>query len=244
MNPENLHNPSEPHPMPSLDRLTAALRRTAVLAPLALLLAACGGGGSADAGNTNTYNLDAAISRALRNGVAFTGLSGSLNGVALTMALSYTPQADGAFEGITRRVVRETVTITSGGVSETSIASQFFSTDPYLAHGSIENDGSLVVLTPTGSLPTAARVGDSGPLHEGVVYLNLVKQAVTGTSRMTWSLDADTATTALACLRSVETTKGDPLPVTGAQCFRINTAGDVLGAVVTVTEGNTSVSFR
>ena len=54
MNPENLLNPTEPHPMPSLDRLTAALRRTAVLAPLALLLAACGGGGSADAGNTNT----------------------------------------------------------------------------------------------------------------------------------------------------------------------------------------------
>lgn len=222
-----------------------SLRRLAApLLALTALLGGCGGGGGDSATSEATYNLDAAISRALQAGVAFTGLTGSLSGVSFTLAMSYTPQADATFEGALRRVVRETVTITGGGQSQTTVARQFFSTGPYVAQGAIDDDGTYTVLTSAGNLPTAARVGDSGPLHTGTEYVDATKSTVTGTTRMTWSLDADTATTALACLRSVETSTGDPQPITGAQCLRINTAGEVLGAVVTVSQGSTSITFR
>jgi hypothetical protein len=87
-------------------------------------------------------------------------------------------------------------------------------------------------------------VGDSGPLHTGTEYADATKTTVTATTRTTWSLDPDAAGTALACLRTVSTSPGDPLPINGAQCFRINSAGDVLGAVVTVAQGANSITFR
>ena len=211
---------------------------------LAALTACGGGGGDGGSTNTSTYNLDAAVSRALQNGMSQTGLTGSFGGVTFTASWSYTPQADQVFDGTLRRVARETVTIAGGGTSQTSVASQFFTTGPFTAVGTLEDDGTLTVFTSTGSLPTAARVGDSGAFNTGISYANAARTIVTATARTTWSLDADSDTTALACLRSVVTETGSATPLTGAQCFRINTAGDVLGAVVTVQQGDINLTLR
>lgn len=222
-----------------LRRCAAAL----VCPSLLVTLVACGGGGGSP-GNTGTYNLDAAITRALQGGVQVTGLTGSLNNVGFTLSMAYTPQSDAVFEGTLRHAVRETVTISGGGTTDTTTATQFFATGPYAGLGAIDSDGSVTVMTPTGSLPTAARVGDSGVLGTGVDYTDASKQTIASTARMTWSLDADTESTALACLRSVINEVGSSTPLTGAQCFRINTAGDVLGAVVSITQGGLSITFR
>lgn len=230
-------------PVPLLRRHIAARAATFVAVPALALLAACGGGGGS-AGNTNTYDLDTAISRALRSGVQVTGLTGSLNGTGFTLSMAFAPQPDAVFEGTTRHAARETVTIAGGGQSETVITTHYFAIGPYAGHGSVDSDGAVTVQTSTGRLPSAARVGDSGVLNTGVEYADSSKQQIVSTSRMTWSLDADTDSTALACLHSDMTEVGSATPLTGAQCFRINTAGDVLGAVVTVAQGDLRITFR
>lgn len=230
-------------PVPPLRHRLAARAAHFVAVPALALLAACGGGGGS-AGNTNAYDLDAAITRALRSGVQVNGLTGSLNGTGFTLSMAYAPQPDAVFEGSTRHAARETVTIAGGGQSETVVTTHYFAAAPYAGHGSIDGDGALTVQTPTGRLPAAARVGDSGLLNTGVEYADSSKQQIVSTSRMTWSLDPDTDSTALACLHSEVTEVGSATPLTGAQCFRIDTAGDVLGAVVTVAQGDLRITFR
>ncbi len=230
--------------MPSLDRLPTILRRTAGLAALTLLLAACGGGGSADAGNTNTYDLDSAISRLLLNGPPAASLTASFSGVQFSLSQSYVRLADASFEGALRQALRETTTIIGGSENQTVVSTMYFSTNPFVDHGSVEQDGARSVLTPTGNLPSFARVGDSGPLNTGTSYTDASKQVITATVTNTWSLDADTATTALACLRSVIRQVGAATPITGAQCWRIDTAGNVLGSQVTIGFNGNTLQFR
>ncbi|MES2717026.1 MAG: hypothetical protein V4795_14750 [Pseudomonadota bacterium] len=230
-------------PSLSLARLPAALRRCLAITTLPLLLVACGGGGGS-AGNTNSYNLDGAISRAMQTGVQVSGLTGSLGGVGFTLALSYVPLADAPFEGTQRHAVRETVTISGGGSTETTVATNYFSTGPYVDRGSLDTSGALLVRTSTGNLPTAARVGDSGPLNTGISYADASKQVIEATTSTTWSLDADTDSTALACQRTVINEVGSATPITGVQCWRINTAGDVLGSEVSISVNGSILQFR
>lgn len=217
---------------------------TAAATGLAVLLSACGGGSSGDAGNTNSYNLDAAITRALVNGVAVDGLAGSFGGVDFTLSMAYAPLPDAVFEGAIRKAVRQTVTITGGGKSQTIRAVIYFGVAPYADAGTVTDDGSVEVAVPGGTLPTAARVGSSGPLSTSTTFADATKRVVVATTTTTWSLDVDTDTTALGCLRADMREPGVPAPIAGRVCFRINTAGDVLGGLVVVNSDGITIEFR
>ncbi len=211
---------------------------------MAMLLSACGGGGSGDAGNTSTYNPDAAITRVMAGGVQVNGLTGSYGGVAFTLSLAYTPLPDAVFEGASRKAVRQTVTVSGGGRTETTSGFVYFSVSPYADAGGRDDDGSVDVAVPTGTLPTVARVGSSGPLNTSTTYADASKRVIDATTTTTWSLDVDSASTALACLRSIVLETGAATPITGRQCFRIDTAGNVLGAVVVISGGGATIEFR
>jgi hypothetical protein len=235
---------AQPQPLRTLTRLSTRFGRAATLFGMVALLSACGGGGSADAGNTNNYNLDAAITRALVGGVQISGLTGSFGGVGYTLSLAYAPLPDAVFEGASRKAVRQTVTITGGGSTDTTSGVVYFGVSPYADVGTVADDGSVEVAVPTGTLPTVARVASSGPLSTSTTYADATKRVVDATTTTTWSLDADSDTTALACLRVDSRETGVATPVSGRLCFRINTAGDVLGAVVVVSSGGNSIEFR
>ena len=230
--------------MPTSFRPSTWLRRSAAPASLCLLLTACGGGGDGDAGNTNVYNLDTAITRALQDGLQINGLTGSANGVSFTLSMTFTPQPDAVFEGVLRKAVRQTITISGGGSTTTTTGIAYFGTQPYVDAGAVYDDGGVDVAVATGQLPTAARVGSTGPLSTTVSYANATKQRIDATGTTTWSLDADGSSNALACLRSELRETGSTAVITGRQCFRINTAGAVLGTVLSVNLGGTSIEFR
>ena len=208
---------------------------------LAVLLSACGGGGS---GNTSSYNLDAAITRAMVNGFAVDGLTGTFGGIGFTLSMAYTPLPDAVFEGASRKAARQTVTITGGGSTQTTSAVVYFGVAPYADVGTVTDAGSVEVAVPGGTLPTAAQVGSSGPLSTSTTYADATKQVVVANTTTTWSLDVDTDTTALGCLRADMREPGVPAPIAGRVCFRINTAGDVLGGVVVVSSDGITIEFR
>lgn len=231
-------------PLRSLAPLRTRFSSAAAAAGMAVLLSACGGGGSGDAGNTNSYNLEAAITRALVNGVVVNGLTGNFGGVGFTLSMGYAPLADAVFEGATRKAVRQTVTITGGGNTQTTSAVMYFGVAPYADAGTVGDDGSVEVAVPGGTLPTAAQVGSSGALSTSTTYADATKRDIVATTTTTWSLDVDTDTTALACLRGDVREPGVPAPIAGRVCFRINTAGDVLGGVVVVSANGVTIEFR
>lgn len=213
-------------------------------APL-LLLAACGGGSSEDAGNTNSYDLDDAITRNVQTGLQVSGLTATNGaGTSFTLSFRYLPQADAVFEGASRRAVRQTLTISGGGSTETTGGTLYYSTAPYTDVGSVGDDGSYSITTSTGRLPTAARVGSSGPLSTDISYTSSSKTTILATTVSTWALEADTERTALACQVAVITETGSSSSDTVKLCWRINTAGQVLGGQVTVTIAGVALVFR
>lgn len=209
-------------------------RRRAQVAALGIsgLVAACGGGGdSGPVTSTATFPVASAVNAFVTASHQY-DLTGALPGIAFTARYVYTPAGTATFEGRSTSSARQTVTLTATGVApQTSTSTVYFTTGPYVQYGSIDDDGSYDVFNQTGSLPASARVGDSGTLGTGTSYANSSKTAITGTTQASWTLNADTATTALFCIN--QTISGSP-PASGAECYRVDTTGQVLGMVIKV----------
>lgn len=232
-----------------LQRLPLWLRAGHVIAvATSLLLAACGGGGGGgEPVNTNAYDLDAAITRAYATGVGFTGLTATAsNGVVMTMALSLAKGADAVFEGTLRKVSVQTVTLSAPGVAtETTSTTVYYGTGPFRPYGSIDDTGTYGLATPTAYLPTAARVGESGPLNTEVYYADAGKTTVTMNATTSWEVQSDgTASTAWACSKAVAREVGNTTDLLQTLCFRLNTAGEVLGAKFKLTTPIGTFEFK
>lgn len=229
---------------PRLQHAWRSRRVWLAAAPL-LLLAACGGGSSEDAGNTQSYDLDAIMTRSALTGFELNGLTArNAAGTTFVLSMSFLPQADGVFEGVTRKAVRQIITVSGGGSSQTSGAVQYFSTGPYADAGSRSDDGSYSVATSSSPLPTAARVGTGGPMSSFTDYANSSKALIESTTVVRWLLEADNDTTAYACQVGVITNTGSASGDTVKLCWRVDTAGQVTGGRVTLSVGGVSLEFR
>lgn len=204
----------------------------AAVVPL-LLLAACGSGDDAPA---QVYNLDAAITQAMAAPLQITGLAAKDGqGNAYTLALHFTPGADMVFEGAVRKTSQQTVTVAFGSMSETESTTMYYMTGPFGQIGATDSTGGYSVSVRTGDLPTAARVGESGPLSNDTVYTDSGKGTVAATAVTSWSLEPDSDTTAFACTTSVMQMTAPPETASQTICFRIDSAGNVMGGRVTIT---------
>jgi hypothetical protein len=214
----------------------------------AVLLAACGGGGSGgELTNPNSYDLDAAITRAYVSGISFGGLTATApNGVVMTMALSLAASADALFEGTLRKASVETISLSAPGVAtQTSHATVYFGISPFRTYGGVDDSGMYGVFTSTGNLPTAAHVGESGPLSDDVYYADASKTTATMHATSSWEVQSDgTASTAWACSKTVAREVGSTSDLFQTLCFRLNTAGEVLAAKVTLTTSDGTFEFK
>ena len=226
--------------------LQHALRTSRLwLAAAPLLLAACGGGGSDEAGNTQAYDLDTIITRNLQAGFEVNGLTArDTAGNTYVLSFSFLPQTDAVFEGAARKAVRQSITVSGGGNSQTSSGVQYYSTGPYADAGSLADDGSYSVATSTSPLPTAARVGSGGPMSSFTAYANSSKTVIESTTAVRWLLEADTDSTAFACQVGVITETGGAGSDTVKLCWRVDTSGQVTGGRVSLTVGGVSLEFR
>ena len=213
---------------------------------LAALLSACGGGGG-DAAPVAaaTFPLDAASTKAMTNGVNLSGTA--IDGVdTWTMSMSITPAADAMFEGVLRKKSIQALTIKkNGSVLSSETISGYFSINPLTTYGASYSSGIYAVQTTiAGTFPTTAKVGDSGALGTLTVYTNPSKTTVQSTTQSTWTLEADTATTAFGCANSVIKNAAGVQTGTAAGCNKIDTNGDVLGMRFTLSVAGKTLVFK
>ena len=210
-------------------------------------LAACGGGGSDTPSSTAaaTFPLDAAYTKVMTTGV-------SLNGTAVdgadtyTLSLSIAPAGDEVFEGLASKKSILSLTMKkNGAVLGVDTISSYFSISPFTAKGARYSDGSYAVQTGnTGNLPTAAKVGDGGTLGTLTLYTSASKTTVKATTQSTWTLEADTVTTAFGCANSVVRDAAGTLTGTQSGCYKIDTNGNILGMRYTLSVAGKTLVFK
>ena len=199
----------------------------------ALLLGACGGGGDAGtAPPTLDFPLASAISTYATAAHQF-NLAGALDGVSFTLSYTQTPGAASSFEGRPASTAVQTVVLRTNGVLTLDTTStSYFAANPYVVYGSIDRaDGAYSVFTQTANFPASARIGQSGVIGSSIDFSDSQKNVVTDTSTVSWSLEADSATTALFC---VNTLFAGPPSFSGSECLRVNANGVVSGLVLKV----------
>lgn len=228
------------------------LRTTLALSITSAFLAACGGGGgdstptaTATTTTTTTFPLDAAYTKAVTNGVSLSGTA--VDGAdTWTMTVSLTPASDEAFEGVVRKKAIQSLTIKKNGtvLTATNIQS-YYSLNPFATQGARYSDGTYAVQTSTtGSFAVAAKVGDSGGLGVLTLYANANKTSAQGTTESTWTLEADTATTAFGCVNSIVKNAAGAQTGTAAGCYKIDTNGNALGMRYTLNVAGKTLVFK
>jgi hypothetical protein len=208
-----------------------------------VLLSACGGGGGSDGPVVSAldFPVETAVSVYLQSAHQF-NLAGSLNGSNFTMSYTFTPGALAAFEGHAAHTATEVAVLTANGVQSQVRFTNYFALDPYVSYGSLDLDtGEYAVFNQTANLPATARVGQSGALGNEISYVDSSKLQVTDTSTLGWSVEADTATTALFCINvNVNNSSvGD-----GSQCYRIDANGTVLDFLVRVNVNGSTLTLK
>lgn len=214
---------------------------------ISALLVACGGGGGDSGPITSNaqFSLDAAMTKAMTSNLTLTGTA--IDGAdTWSISLSVAPASDATFEGIIRKQASQSLTIkknnTTVGVSSYT---QFFSANPFIDYGAIFSDGTYGVMTlHSGNLPATAMVGSSGPLGTLTLYSNATKASIVNTEQTTWSLEADTATTAWGCTNSVVRDASNQVTGTGAGCFKIDTSSNVLAMRYTIAVAGKTLTFQ
>lgn len=210
----------------------------------AALLAGCGGGGG-DNGSTAPAiaNVDLALQSAMSAYAAASrsfSLSGSVTTAANTVATytmdySYVPAAGTTtFEGSTVSTALQTVTVRQEGVTTPLLQQSqrsYFTVQPYAIYGSIDQTSSAyTVVSRTGSVPVTARIGQSGTLGTETEYSDSSKTTATGSSVLTWTIEADTVDTALLCIKAQFAGLSS-----STNCYRIDRSGSVTGLIVRIT---------
>lgn len=233
-------------------------RLTLCAATAAVFLAACGGGGGDDAvplgggvplvdsgsGSVppaaQTFDMNAAVGSVLAQGASFPNMRASLQGVDFGASVTYHPAVEGIFRGgVYKRSIR-TVTMTASTASPlTSEDSVFFTLNPTRFTGYIGQDGMPAVLELMGDLPAAGMIGESGPYLHAIGYA-ADGQTVLGENWVTWSLEPDAGSTALACLSWA----GDDRRVYIKDCLRTDATGRVSGATMTMYYDFGTLEFR
>ncbi len=200
------------------------------------LLAACGGGGGggtpASVASTQTFDLRAAYVALFTTPSTdqFT-INGTIEGVRVTGSgtATYGSVSSGTFEGVESLQRSQTISGTLS-VNGQSIPLTLTTTDwtdsNYVPRGSTGENYEVVDSTTT--IPTTARVNDTGVLFTATTYPDSRKQFRAGTVVASYVVDPETETTAIVKLiRTYRDTNSTITDISTAS-FRIGTTPDRL----------------
>ena len=230
---------------------------------VASVLAACGGGGNSSNNNGNTpgatvqsnvstasFPIEAAASTFEQTAHSFPLSGTDSTGAAYTATFANMPDSGTTtFEGHTASSMVTTTTLSRNNVViDTSSSRGYFQTSPYIELGQADLGDALYYVddvTAPLHMPTTATVGQSGQLNDTTIYVDSSKAQVMGHQTNTWSLEADTVSTALLCNTGVYTSVSSSLDnFTEKQCLRINTSGTVLGLTVAITSSVLTLTLQ
>jgi hypothetical protein len=176
----------------------------------------------------------------------------TLNGTAVdgadtyTMSLSITPATDETFEGVVRKKSLEVLTLKkNGAVLNATNIDGYYSTAPFVQWGARYPDGTYAVQTSsTNVFPATAKVGESGAAGTLTLYTSSNKAAVQSTTQSTWTLEADTATTAWSCVNVIVKNAAGLQTSTSAGCTKFDTSGNSLGMRYTLSVAGKTLVFK
>lgn len=221
------------------------IKHTLVISSVALLSACGGGSGDGDAPILATsvanFPIQAVSERNIGIASSVTLTASDASGT-VTLTASTTPRSDAVFEGVIRKVASVTGIIKLGNaLLGTSSSLQYYGVNPARSYGSLDtDDGEYTVDTATGSTPVTAKVGQTWSGYISTVYSNATKSTVLRNETTTYSLEADTASTAFLCSNIITSGSRD----TVSSCRRIDIEGNVLGYRMTIFVNGQALTFQ
>ena len=132
----------------------------------------------------------------------------------------------------------------NGVVVSTGSSSSYFDVSPFQGWGSISGDGSYEITSGQQPLPSIATVGQSGAFETDTTYTSSAKILISSYGLLTWSLEADTATSAWACIHSIIVYTNNAPAVSGAQCYRVDQTGNISAMKITVYDNGQTLTFQ
>ena len=196
------------------------------------LLSACGGGGGggtpAPVASTSAFNLQAAYksnytaSRSYKFSIIGTGGTSPVSGSGNAIVGNVT---SGTFEG--QPALQQTTSIlgsftVNNQTSPLATSSINWVDTNYMPRGS-SGGAEYMVINGTASIPTAAKVNDTGSIYTAKRYTSSAKTSLLGTRTVTYVVEADTATTALVTLISIEKNNSGTTTTTSTEQYRVTT---------------------
>lgn len=214
-----------------------------------IALGGCGGGGSSSSSSPppppppQTYALNSAISAYSQENHSYK-LTSTYNGNTFTARLSFTAEGTGTFFGQAADTAVVSLTLYENGVLVTTdIETDYFLLGPYEPLGVVDNtSGNVWVASNQVALPDNAVIGDSGAFDKETVYLDSTLSAIIGSFTETWTLNSGPGTDAIGCLNSSGTLNGTS--ETTAECYTVDTSGNVMGLTVTLYVNGVELKFQ
>lgn len=214
---------------------------------LALSLSGCnsGGGGNRTTSPTTQFPLAAAANSYAQASSHFT-LKTTHGSDTYTLQFGSTPGTPTTFLGLAASTAAETITITkNGAVIDTEAQNVYFQLNPYKPLGGISvGNGQYTVAANQVLLPTNATIGQTGQGDTETTYTDKSLSTIYSTATQTWSLLADTPTTAWFCVNTVMKIISPATTIPGDVCYQIDTSGSTLGLKLDITISGTTLNFR
>lgn len=212
---------------------------------VALALAACGGGGDDDndpIASTVTFPARAAFAAYLSTAHSDTfTVSGTCTGTATATSSAAAPAT---FEGVAGQSVSSTVAINVSNcvpATSTSTAVGYYDANmtPFGFNAGADGYGVGTGVQP--GIPVTVKVGDNATVSTVTLYSNSTKQTVTGTRVNSFTVNADTTSTALIALIQRDTTPGGQVSATVQSTYRLTTSGVASLISINTQVGNTNL---
>ena len=222
-----------------------------------LLLVACGGGGGGPApapvASTSTFQLKQAYANDFNDTLPYSyTITGVISGanIAGNGSTTQSAVANTTFEGVTAlqksrtssgSVVASgpggTVNIPLAPSTETLFLSPAFNLLGYTS------TGAYTVAAAPVTIPVTALVGNSGIIGNFNTFTSSAKLGVPATNLISWSLEPDTATTALMKLTQTIRSNTGVLTATAVDTFRVTPAGAVTRISQTAVTANGTLTL-
>ena len=225
-----------------------------IAALAAALLTACGGGGGGGSGTTapvassQTFNLQAAYKSYYAATASYkfniTGTYGAypVSGSGTVVIGAVT---SGTFEG--QPALQQTMTeIGSFTANNQTIplatsAISWLDTN-YMPRGS-SGGSEYIVVDGTATIPTAAKINDTGSIYTAKRYTTSAKTSLVGTRTVTYVVEADTGSTALVTLISVDKNNSGTVTATYTDQYRVTTANTFTKIKETAVDNTNGLSL-
>jgi hypothetical protein len=230
-------------------------RRILLATTLIATLAACGGGGGGGGGapapvaSTSAFNV--------RSGYAARVTAGATDNYTVSGTCAGTAQiVNGAttaamFEGMQALAATQTATVNFTNCQpsvSTASGTNYYDPNETLLGTVVVNPVSQAVIeyaswaanTTPSPLPTAAHVNDSGMLTTLTTYSDSTKATVTGQRAYTYTIEADTATTAILNIVAKTYDTTNTLQITQQSRYRVAADGSLTVLTIDVQYGGMS----